>query len=76
MKKINAILNVVIGAFVGVFIGRSIYVYWDFKTHPDLYAAQSAPWYTSILVSGAFTVIVVLLAFIIKLVIRKYMKKD
>ena len=50
MKKLNHILNIIIGAFVGVFIGHGIYVYWDFKTHPDLYAVRSAPWYTSILV--------------------------
>lgn len=50
MKKLNHILNIIIGAFVGVSIGHGIYVYWDFKTHPDLYAVRSAPWYTSILV--------------------------
>ena len=50
MKKLNHILNIIIGAFVGVFIGHGIYVYWDFKTHPDLYAVRSAPWYTNILV--------------------------
>ncbi len=75
MKRLNQFLNILIGAFVGVFIGHGIYVYWDFKTHPDLYAAWSAPWYTSILVYGAFTLIVVVVAVIAKVIIKKYTKK-
>ncbi len=75
MKKLNNFLNILIGAFVGVFVGRGIYVYWDFKTHPDLYAVQSAPWYTSILVSGAVTLAVVVVAVIAKIIIKKYAAK-
>ena len=74
MKKLNQILNVIIGAFVGTFIGRGIYVVWNFNTHPELYAMYSAPWYTSILVDGAFTVVVLLICFVIKAII-KYRKK-
>ena len=33
LKKLNRILNIVIGSFIGVFIGHGIYVYWDYKTH-------------------------------------------
>ncbi len=75
MKKLNQFLNILIGAFIGVFIGRGIYVYWDIKTHPDLYAAWSAPWYTYILVSGAVTLAVVVVAVIAKIIIKKYMRK-
>ncbi len=75
MKRLNQFLNILIGAFVGVFIGHGIYVYWDFKTHPDLYAAWSAPWYTSILVYGAFTLVVVVVAVIAKIIIKKYARK-
>ena len=46
MKKLNHALNIIIGAFVGLFIGYAIYVVWDYNAHPQLYAAQSAPWYT------------------------------
>ena len=74
MKKLNNILNIVMGSFVGVFIGRGIYVLWDFKTHPGLYAMQSAPWYTSILVHGAFMLVVLLICFVIKAII-KYKKQ-
>ncbi len=75
MKKLNTFLNILIGAFLGVFIGHGVYVYWDFKTHPDLYAAWSAPWYTSILVYGAFTLAVVAAAVIAKIIIKRYAAK-
>ena len=71
MRMFNQILNTIIGAFVGVFIGHGIYVFWDFKAHPDLYAMQSAPWYTSIIFYGIVTVVVLTAAIIIKLIIRK-----
>ena len=76
LKKLNLILNTIIGSFIGVFIGHGIYVLWDFKAHPDLYAMQSAPWYTSILLYGVMTIIVVAIAVIIKLIIRKKIKKQ
>ncbi len=74
LKKLNHILNIVIGSFIGVFIGHGIYVYWDYKTYPDLYAMQSAPWYTSIFVYGIFTLILLVVLAIAKSVIRKKIK--
>ncbi|NCE65414.1 hypothetical protein D1159_12705 [Pseudoflavonifractor sp. 524-17] len=69
--KVNHVLNTIIGSVVGVFIGHGIYIFWDYKTHPDLYAMQSAPWYTSIFVYGIFTMIVLIAAVFIKLMIRR-----
>lgn len=43
MKRLDTILNTIMGAVVGVFIGHGIYVVRDFKTRPELYAIQSAP---------------------------------
>jgi len=74
LKKVNNILNIVIGSFIGVFIGHGIYVFWDYKTHPNLYAMQSAPWYTSILVYLIFTIVFLAVAIIIKLLIRRKLK--
>ena len=76
MKMLDRIMNTVIGAFVGVFIGHGIYVFWDFKVHPDLYAMQSAPWYTSILLYGIATAVVLVIAIIIKLIIRQKLKQQ
>ncbi len=76
LKKLNQITNITIGSFVGVFIGCGIYVFWDYKKHPDLYTMQSAPWYTSIFVYGIVMLIFVTVAIIAKLIIRKKMKKE
>lgn len=70
-KRPNQIFNTIIGAFLGVWIGHSLYVYWDYRAHPGLYALQSAPWYTSILLYGAFTLIAVLIALIVKKILSK-----
>ena len=74
LKKLNLILNTIIGSFIGVFIGHGIYVFWDFKSRPDLYTMQPAPWYTSIIFYGIVTVVVLIVAIIIKLIIRKKLK--
>jgi len=74
LEKINQILNIVMGSFIGVFIGHGIYVFWDYKMHPDLYAMQSAPWYISILVYFAFTVVILAVMMIIKMIIRRKLK--
>ena len=76
LKKLNRLLNTITGAFVGVFIGHGLYVFWDFKAHPDLYAMQSAPWYTSILLYGAVTAAILLAALVIKLIIRQKAKRS
>lgn len=76
MKKFNQILNVVMGAFAGTFIGCTIYVVWDFKTRPALYAMQSAPWYTGILMDGAVTIVVLMSCFAIKAGIKRLEKKS
>lgn len=76
LKKINGFLNIVIGSFVGVFIGFSIYKLLDYKAHPGLYAMQSAPWYMSILVQGIVTVVVLVAAVLIKMIIRNKLRKS
>ena len=55
MKKLYQILRTAIWCVVGVFAGTSVYQYIDYRQHPGLYALTSAPWYTSIQISGIFT---------------------
>lgn len=71
LKKLNNILNVLIGASVGVFIGHSIYRYFDCRKYSDLYEIQSAPLYASIIVYGSVTTIVLLIVIILKYVIKR-----
>ena len=71
LRKINNIINILMGSFVGVTIGHGIYQYLDYKKHPDLYAMQSAPWYASVLPHCGFTAIVLLVCIIIKIVVKR-----
>ena len=73
-KRLNIILNSVIGSFIGVFIAHSIYRYFDYINHPDLYEIQSAPWYTSIQIYGLAVALIVFIAIIIKFLIKKKMR--
>jgi hypothetical protein len=68
-KKIHGILNIMMGAFTGVFIGSVLYQYWHFQKYPDLYLMQSAPWYTNLLIKGLFTLVLLTVCLIIKAVL-------
>ena len=70
LRKLNCFLNIVIGSFIGVFIGFGIYKFWHFKTYPNLYAMQSAPWYKELLLYGFMVVV----GIILKLMIGKKLK--
>lgn len=74
LERLDTILNAVIGSFIGVFIAHSIYRYFDYINHPHLYEIQSAPWYTSIQIYGLAVALVVFIAIIIKLLIKKKMR--
>lgn len=74
LRKLNCFLNIVIGSFIGVFIGFGIYKFWHFKTYPNLYAMQSAPWYTELLLGGALVAVVVVVCIILKLIIWRKLK--
>ena len=71
LRKLNCFLNIVIGSFIGVFIGFGIYKFWHFKTYPNLYVMQSAPWYTQLVPWGGVTIGIIAIAVIIKLIFRK-----
>ena len=74
LKRLNNILNVVMGSSVGVIVGHTIYVYWEYRKYPDLYAMQSAPWYTELLLDGALVAVVAVVCIILKLVIWRKLK--
>lgn len=70
-KKIQWILNIIMGCFVGVFIGSGLYKYWYFLKHSELYYMKSAPWYTGIIVQAVFTLIILAICMMIKIILMK-----
>lgn len=73
MRKLYDFLGIAVWSFVGVFLGSSIYTFYDYKTHPGLYAMQSAPWYLSIQVRAVFTLALVAAALLLRWYLRKKM---
>lgn len=76
LKRLNNILNVVMGIAIVGMIGYAIYGYWEYQQYPEAYVAQSAPWYTSIVVYGVVTAIVLLLTMGLKCRIREKLNKQ
>lgn len=74
MRKIYSVLKIMLWSFIGVFVGSSIYKYYDYTSYPDLYAVQSAPWYLSIEINAIFTAIIVVVILLIMWFVRKKLK--
>lgn len=76
MNKLNAFLNILMGSFFGVFVGNTIANYREYCNHPEIYEANSAPWYCfGALQSFLLFAAVVIVCVAIKLIIRRKMKK-
>lgn len=71
LKGWNIILNYIIATFTGLFISSSIYKYFDYINHPDLYVVQASPWYTGIQIQGIATFIIIFIAIIFKFILMK-----
>ena len=71
MKHLYRILKILLWSVIGVFIGSSLYKWYDYKTHPDLYTMQSAPWYLSIEFSAVLTMTAVIIILLIMWMIKK-----
>ncbi|MBE6894333.1 MAG: hypothetical protein E7483_01820 [Ruminococcaceae bacterium] len=70
-KKLDKMLNAVIGGFTGSFLGVAAYRYYHFRTNPQIYAAMSAPWHAYLIVPGIACGLVVLAAIIIKIIVSR-----
>ncbi|MDE7029517.1 MAG: hypothetical protein K2P63_05990 [Lachnospiraceae bacterium] len=68
-KKIHRMLNIIMGSLTGVFLGSGAYRYWHFRKYPEQYVAQSAPWYTGILIQGLFTLALLTICLIMRAVL-------
>lgn len=75
MKKLYDFLNIAVWSCIGVFLGSSIYTWWDYNARPGLYAMQSAPWYLSIQMRGAFTAAVVAALLLARWILRRRMNR-
>ena len=48
-KKVNTWLRLFFFAQIGVYLGKWLFLIWDYRARPGLYTLSSFPWYTSML---------------------------
>ena len=75
MKRLYATLKLFLGCSIGVFLGRCIYLYFDFKARPDLYAMQSAPRYADLKFQGIITAVLAAVLLAVMWLVRKNIDK-
>ena len=69
MKRfIQIVIRAVIIASIVILIGSCIYQYTDYKQHPEIYMLNSAPWYTGLLIQGAFTLLIIIVCVVVLVV--------
>ena len=72
MKRLNTLLNILMGSFFGVFIGDLIANYKNYQQFHEIYdAVNSAPWYYRSFPSLVLFITVVIICVVIKLITRK-----
>ena len=75
MKRLYVTLKLCLGCSIGVFLGRCIYLYFDFKAHLDLYAMRSAPWYVDLEIQGIVTAVLAAVLLAVMWLVRKNIDK-
>ena len=75
MKRLYATLKLFLGCSICIFLGRCIYLYFDFKARPDLYALQSAPWYVDFDSQGIITAVLAAVLLAVMWLVRKNIDK-
>ena len=60
LDRICMILRIAAQALAGAWASYALWQWWDFSARPGLYAMQSAPWYTGVLLCGAAAAVLVL----------------
>lgn len=76
LKKLNSFLNILMGSFVGVWCGSSLYRLWHYKSHPEIYVVNSAPWYLGIQLFGGLVLILLGLCLLGKILIRRRLRQQ
>ena len=75
MKKTHQFFKVFIFVQLGACFGRILAKYIDYVKHPKVYEMQSAPWYTSIVITVILTIITVTITTIAYFIVGYFSKK-
>lgn len=70
-KNVYTLLKNLTGSIIGVYTGYCLATYINYRRHPQLYAMQSAPWYTELLPIGILIIFLCLILSGIRYLIKK-----
>lgn len=76
LKKLYTLLDLLAATAAGVYLGGSVWRWYDYTKHPQFYVSQSAPWYLSIEVNGLILLLFLLLLWLIRWFIRRRQSKS
>lgn len=75
LQKIAKFLPILMGSTMGAYLGRCLFLWWDWRAHPDFYAMASAPWYTPLLSGGLITLGLLALEALALALVKRRLKK-
>ena len=75
MKRVKQFLQIAMGSTLGVYMGRALWLWQDYKARPGLYAMASAPWYTPLLFGALIAAGMLLLEGVGLFLVNRYLKK-
>lgn len=75
MKKANWLINIIMIAMAGFFVGYSGYECIFYLRHSSDYMLYSAPWYIGIILCGILVAVIEIILVIIKIIIRFALKE-
>lgn len=75
IKRIRDFIKVFIGVDIATLIGKSLFIWWDYKNNPGFYALYSAPWYVEIIADAVVTFGVAAVLLVVYLCLGYVMKK-
>ena len=75
MKKINHVLNFMIGASLFLCAMKALLDYVNYTRHIELFAANGWLWYDNVLPWGKVSIPLVVICLIAKFIIRKFLAR-
>lgn len=66
MRKLEQFLCVAMWVIGGVYAGYVVFKTAGHTLHPERYPLQAAPWYLDLLISGVFTVVIIVVLFAVR----------
>lgn len=75
MKKLDRIMTVIMSLTGVAFCGYVVWQIWARSAHPEIYAAQSGPWYTSIELVAIIAAAAMALEMVLYMALRRFAER-